>query len=121
MQKVNSLSQEEQDKFLTNTYGVNNITLKEDVQHFCPLGEQVGITHFEIEVFPDKHLAELVALHWSIQEMVGTRFTLESGCKLVLEKVKEAYGDAKSICVEASCDKNRHMPASVVIDYFRGE
>lgn len=121
MPTINSLSKQEQDAFLENTYDISFITLEEDIQHTCPLGEQIGITHYDIEVIPRKHLAELVALHWSIQEMVGTKFTLESGCEMVLQKVKEAYQDAEWIRVKASCGKNRHMPATVEIEYQNNE
>lgn len=118
MQIINSLSESEQAKYLENTYRVRTIELKEDIQHFCPLGEQVGVTHYEIFVVPNKHLAELVALHWDIQKMVGTKFTLESGAALVLEKVKAAYKDAHRIRVEASCGMNRHMPVTVSVEYY---
>lgn len=114
--KANSLTPDEQASYLENKYGVSSIKLVEDVQHFCPLGEQVGITHYEVTVEPGKHLAELLALHWSIQEMVGTKFTLESGARMVYDKVAEAYKDADWITVTASCGMNRHMPAEVTID-----
>ena len=58
-----------------------------------------------------KHFIEL----WSIQEMVGTKFTLESGARMVYDKVAEAYSDAKWISVTASCEMNRHMPAEITI------
>jgi hypothetical protein len=114
--KANSLSESEQKEYLTNVYGIKQVNLTEDIQHFCPLGEQVGITHYEIEVYPGDNLAELLALHWDIQSMVGTKFTLESGAKLVLEKVMSAYSDANYVKVTASCGMNRHMPATVIVD-----
>ena len=77
--KINSLTEEEQAKWLDNTYNINEIRFTEDVQHNCPLGEQVGVTTYTVEVVPGKHLAELIQLHWDIQKMVGQTFTLESG------------------------------------------
>ena len=119
--KANSLSEDEQKRLLTNTFGIEFIELTEDIQHNCPLGEQVGITHYEIEVEPDTQLAELCQLHWRIQEMVGKTFTIESGVAEVLEIVKEAYGDAFYIKVSASCGMNRHMPVKASKSYFRND
>ena len=117
--KVNSLSDEQQKVYLENTYNVNRVELFEEIQHFCPLGEQIGITTYEICVVPDKHLAELVQLHWDIQGLMGKTFKLESGADMVLQLVKKAYQDAQYISVEASCGKNRHMPAKVLVKYSR--
>lgn len=117
--KINSLTQEKQAEYLNNTYGITNIELVEQIQHICPLGEQVGITTYKICVIPDKQLAELVQLHWDIQELVGKTFTLESGLKAVLEIVKKHYTDAKSIKISASCPPNRHMAGTFTIEYNR--
>ena len=92
--KINSLTKDEQNKLLENKFGVKEIKLYEEVQHFCPLGEQVGVTNYEINVLPGKKLAELVQLHWDIQEMMGKTFTLESGADMVLQIVEQAYIDA---------------------------
>lgn len=119
MNKVNSLSDEEQQQYLTNTYGITNIELTENVQHVCPLGEQVGITTYQITVIPDKQLAELVQLHWDIQKMVGKVFTLESGLKQILDIVKNHYTDAKYIKISASCPPNRHMAGKFTIEYTK--
>lgn len=117
MNKVNSLSNEEQQQYLTNTYGITSIKLIEQIQHTCPLGEQVGITTYLIDVIPGEQLAELVQLHWDIQKMVGKVFTLESGLKEVLEIVKKHYTDAKYIKISASCPPNRHMEGTFTIEY----
>lgn len=116
--KINSLTEDEQNKLLENKFGVTSIDFEEEVQHFCPLGEQIGITKYKVVVVPGKYLAELIQLHWNIQHMMGKTFTLESGAKMVLDFVKEAYSDAKYISVVASCDKNRHMAANVKVEYY---
>lgn len=116
--KINSLSEKEQEKYLQNTYNISQIKLHEDIQHNCPLGEQVGVTHYEIEVQPNDHLAELIQLHWDLQKMVGQTFTLESGAAQVLEIVKKAYKDPAYVGVRASCGTNRHMAVDVVVEYF---
>ena len=115
--KINSLTEEEQAKYLENTYGIGDITFVEEVQHHCPLGEQVGVTTYTVEVVPGKHLAELIALHWDIQKMVGQTFTLESGAAMVLEKVKKAYIDPEYVSVKAKCPPNRHMSVEVEVEY----
>ncbi|MCM1323232.1 MAG: hypothetical protein NC218_03515 [Acetobacter sp.] len=116
--KINSLSEQEQEKYLQNTFNINQIKLHEDIQHNCPLGEQVGVTHYEIEVHPNEHLAELIQLHWDLQKMVGQTFTLESGAAQVLDIVKAAYKDPAYVGVRASCGTNRHMAVDVVVEYF---
>lgn len=115
--KINSLTEEEQAKWLDNKYGIDCITFTEEVQHHCPLGEQVGVTTYTVEVVPTKHLAELIQLHWDIQEMMGQTFTLESGAAMVLEKVKKAYIDPEYVCVRAKCPPNRHMSVEVEVEY----
>jgi len=115
--KINSLTNKEQSKYLKNTYNVECIILEEEVQHICPLGEQVGITKYHIEIEPHENLAELVQLHWDIQDLMGKTFTLESGASMVLEIVKKAYIDPYFVSVSASCDKNRHMPAKIEVSY----
>lgn len=115
--KVNSLSKKEQTRYLTNTYGVNKIKLTEQIQHNCPLGEQVGVTTYTMTIIPGKTLAELVQLHWDIQKMVGKTFTLESGLAEVLEILKKHYKDAKKIEVIASCPTNRHMACEAYLEY----
>lgn len=119
--KINSLTETEQNDYLQNTYGITEIRLHEDVQHKCPLGEQVGVTHYEIEVLPYKQLAELIQLHWDIQELMGKTFTLESGSAMVLEILKKHYTDAIAIKVTASCKTNRHMATDVTVEYYREE
>ena len=84
MKKVNSLSKKKQEQLLQNTFNVSEIVLHEDVQHNCPLGEQVGVTHYEMHILPGKQLAELIQLHWDIMDMMGKTFTLESGAAQVL-------------------------------------
>lgn len=114
--KVNSLTEEKQADYLNNEkYGINRIRFKEDIQHHCPLGEQVGVTTYEVEVNPGKQLAELVQLHWDIQEMVGKTYTLETGSAHVMEIVKKHYPDAERISVKASCPPNRHAAVEVEI------
>lgn len=115
--KVNNLSETERQKYLDNTYGIEIIEMQEDIQHFCPLGEQIGVTHYEIKVLPGKHLAELVQLHWGIQAMMGKTFTLESGAAMVLDILRAHYDDAKEIIVTASCGTNRHMATKVTVAY----
>lgn len=115
--KINSLTEEEQAKWLDNSYNINEIRFTEDVQHHCPLGEQVGVTTYTVEVVPGKHLAELIQLHWDIQEMMGQTFTLESGAAMVLEKVKKAYIDPEYVSVKAKCPPNRHMSVEVEVEY----
>lgn len=116
--KINSLTNEQQNNFLKNTYGITQIDLYEDIQHICPLGEQVGVTHYDIEVIPGEKLAELVQLHWDIQELMGKVFTLESGSAKVLEILKSHYTDAKKITVVSSCKTNRHMATKVKVEYI---
>lgn len=115
--KINSLTEEEQAKYLENIYNIRNINFVEQVQHNCPLGEQVGVTTYTVQIIPGKHLAELIQLHWDIQKMVGQTFTLESGAAMVLEKVKKAYIDPEYISVKASCPPNRHMSVEVEVEY----
>lgn len=117
--KINSLSEQEQAKYLKNEYNISQIKLHEDIQHNCPLGEQVGVTHYEIEVQPGENLAELIQLHWDLQKMVGQTFTLESGAAQVLETVKAAYKDPEYVGVRASCGTNRHMAVDVVVEYYK--
>lgn len=114
---INHLSEEEQDKYLQNTFGIKDIKFTEHIQHNCPLGEQVGVTTYEVEVIPREHLAELIQLHWDIQKMVGTTFTLESGAAQVLDIVKKAYVDPEYVYVKASCPPNRHMAVDVEVEY----
>lgn len=115
--KINSLTEEKQAEFLKNTYGVTELHLYEDVQHFCPLGEQVGVTHYDIVVRPGQQLAEFVRLHWDIQDLMGKTFTLESGAGIVMDILKKAYPDAEYIKVTSSCGTNRHMAVDCTIEY----
>ena len=93
------------------------------VEHFIELDIDVIVGYKKVKELRNKligltgkQLAELLALHLSIQEMVGTKFTLESGARMVYDKVAEAYKDAEWISVTASCGMNRHMPAEITID-----
>ena len=115
--KINSLTEEKQAEFLKNTYGVTELHLYEDVQHFCPLGEQVGVTHYDIVIRPGQQLAEFVKLHWEIQDLLGKTFTLESGAGIVMDILKKAYPDAEYIKVTSSCGTNRHMAVDCTIEY----
>lgn len=115
--KINSLTEEKQAEYLKNTYGVTELHLYEDVQHFCPLGEQVGVTHYDIIVRPGQQLAEFVRLHWDIQDLMGKTFTLESGAGIVMDILKKAYPDAEYIKVTSSCGTNRHMAVDCTIEY----
>lgn len=115
--KINSLTTQEQGAYLENKYHITEIRLHEEIQHHCPLGEQVGVTKYEIMVYPGKQLAELIQLHWDIQEMMGATFTLESGASQVLAILKKHYSDARYIRVQASCPPNRHMATDVVVEY----
>ena len=119
--KINSLTEEKQAQLLDNTYGVTELHLYEDVQHFCPLGEQVGVTHYDILVEPGKKLAEFVQLHWDIQDLMGKTFTLESGAGMVMDILKKHYPDAEYIKVTSSCGTNRHMAVDCTIEYLKGE
>lgn len=115
--KINSLTEEEQAKWLDNTYGIGEIKFVEEIQHHCPLGEQVGVTTYTVEVVPGKHLAELIQLHWDIQKLMGQTFTLESGAAEVLDIVRKAYVDPEYVSVKAKCPPNRHMSVEVEVEY----
>lgn len=115
--KINSLTEEEQAKWLDNTYNIAEIHFVEEIQHHCPLGEQVGVTTYTVDVEPGKHLAELIQLHWDIQKLMGQTFTLESGAAEVLEIVKKAYIDPAYVSVRAKCPPNRHMSVEVEVEY----
>ena len=115
--KINSLTEEEQAKWLENTYNISEINFVEEIQHHCPLGEQVGVTTYTVCVVPRGHLAELIQLHWNIQKLMGQTFTLESGAAEVLEIVKKAYIDPEYISVKAKCPPNRHASVEVEVIY----
>lgn len=117
--KINGLTDAEQTKLLDNTYGVTELHLYEDVQHFCPLGEQVGVTHYDMVIKPGKQLAEFVQLHWDIQDLMGKTFTLESGAGIVMDILKKYYPDAEYIKVTSSCGTNRHMAVDCTIEYTK--
>lgn len=119
MGKYNSLTDEEQAKYLENTYGVSEITLYETIQHWCPLGDQVGTTNYTMKIVPGRKLAELCELHSKFTAMIGTTYSLESGLGLILEILKEAYPDAEYIQVKASCPTNKHMACDAVAEYSK--
>lgn len=115
--KINSLTEKEQAGYLENKYGISTIHMVEEVQHLCPLGEQVGVTTYDIDVVPGKQLAELIQLHWDIMGMMGKTFTLESGAANVMEILKSHYTDAEYIRVTSSCGSNRHMAVDVTVEF----
>lgn len=117
MGKYNSLSDEEQAQFLYNDYGVNEIKLYETIQHWCPLGDQLGTTQYEMIIRPGKQLAELCDLHAQFTAMVGTKYTLESGLGQILDILKKAYPDASYIKVTAKCPTNKHMACDASVEY----
>ena len=117
MTKYNSLTDEEQASYLENKYGVTDIKLYETIQHWCPLGDQLGTTQYEMEIVPGKVLAELCELHSKFTAMVGTKYTLESGLGQILDILKEAYPDAEYIKVVAKCPTNKHMACDAMAEY----
>lgn len=119
MGKYNSLTDEEQAEYLKNTYGVTGIRLYETIQHWCPLGDQLGTTKYTMEIHPGKQLAELCELHSKFTAMVGTTYSLESGLGQILDILKEAYPDAEYIKVEASCPTNKHMTCDAIAQYMK--
>ena len=119
MSKYNSLSDEEQAKYLENSYGITELTLYETIQHWCPLGDQVGTTKYTMTIRPGKQLAELCELHYDLMKLIGTTYSLESGLELVLNILKKHYTDAKYIKVIASCPTNKHMACDAVIEYSK--
>lgn len=121
MGKYNSLTDEQQAEYLKNTYGVTGITLYETIQHWCPLGDQLGTTRYEMIIVPGEQLAELCELHKRFTDMVGTTYSLESGLGQILGILKEAYPDASYIRVMASCPTNKHMACDAVAEYFGEE
>lgn len=121
MGKYNSLSDKEQADYLVNTYGVREIKLYETIQHFCPLGDQVGTTNYEMIIHPGKQLAELCELHSKFTGMIGTTYSLESGLEKILNILKEAYPDAEYICVTAKCPTNKHMACDATAEYYGEE
>ena len=118
MGKYNSLSAKEQAEYLKNTYGVSEIRLYETIQHWCPLGDQLGTTKYEMTIMPGEQLAELCELHKQFTDMVGTTYSLESGLGKIVEILKKAYPDAKYIRVTASCPTNKHMACDATAEYF---
>lgn len=119
MPKYNSLTDEQQAEYLKNTYNVSEIKLYETIQHWCPLGDQVGTTKYTMTIYPGEQLAELCALHKKFTDMIGTVYSLESGLGQILEILKEAYPDARYIKVEASCPTNKHMACDAVAEYVK--
>ena len=119
MGKYNSLTAEEQANYLVNKYSVTKIKLYETIQHFCPLGDQVGTTSYEMIICPGEQLAELCELHSKFTGMIGTTYSLESGLGQILEILKEAYPDAWYIGVTAKCPTNKHMACDAVAEYYR--
>lgn len=117
MPKYNSLSDEEQSEYLKNTYGISKIRLYETIQHWCPLGDQVGTTNYEMEIEPGNQLAELCDLHAKFTNMIKTTYSLESGLGIILDILKEAYPDARLIKVIAKCPTNKHMACQAEIEW----
>ena len=121
MTKYNSLTDEQQAKYLENTYGVTKIKLYETVQHWCPLGDQIGTTKYEMEIIPGKQLAELCELHAKFIDLIKTTYSLESGLGIVLNILKEAYPEAEYIKAVAKCPTNKHMACDAEIEWKKGE
>jgi len=117
MGKYNSLSEEEQKSYLKNTYGVNKITLYETVQHWCPLGDQIGTTQYIMEIELGEQLAELCELHSKFIELIKTTYSLESGLGIIMKILKEAYPDARAIRITAKCPTNKHMACDAMMEY----
>lgn len=119
MGKYNSLSEEAQAEYLKNTYGVTEIKLYETIQHWCPLGDQLGTTKYEMVIHPGEQLAELCELHAKFTAMVGTTYSLESGLGQILGILKDAYPTATYIKVTASCPTNKHMACDATAEYVK--
>lgn len=117
MGKYNSLTDAEQAKYLENTYGVTEIKLYETIQHWCPLGDQVGTTQYEMTIVPGPQLAELCDLHSKFTAMIGTTYSLESGLGQILAILKDAYPTAEYIKVTAKCPTNKHMACDATAEY----
>jgi len=121
MSKYNSLTDEEQAKYLKNDYGITKIRLYETIQHWCPLGDQVGTTKYRMEIIPGEQLAELCDLHAKFLSMIKTTYSLESGLGLILKILKESYPDARYIKVIAECPTNKHMACDAEIEWEEGK
>ena len=117
MTKYNSLTDEQQAEYLKNSYGITRLTLYETIQHWCPLGDQIGTTKYTMVIEPGEQLAELCALHYDLMKLMGTTYSLESGLELVLDILKKHYTDARYVKVTASCPTNKHMACDAEIEY----
>lgn len=96
---------------MDNVQGITDITMKDNVTCWCPMGEQWYTAYVTVEVEYPERLADFIEVGQSIQSRQRQELIIEDLVAGIHRDVKNMYGG--SVSVSASVDRGKHLPVTV--------
>ncbi len=95
-----------------NVQGITEISFTQNVQCFCPLGNDWYTNQLSVTMIPDKIIPDYCDVDDFIRSLSGKELIIEDVIKQVFDYIKKEY-NPKSIKVQSQVNDAKHLPVCV--------
>ena len=96
-----------------NTQGISRISFTQNIQCFCPLGDDWYTNHLTVDMCPDKIIPDYCDVDNFTRGLSGKMLIIEDVVNAVYNYLYDNY-KPKSVKVESHVNDAKHMPVTVI-------
>ena len=96
-----------------NKQGITEITFTQNIQCFCPLGNDWYTNHVEVNMIPDETIPDYCDVDDFLRGLAGKSLIIEDVVDAIYSYLCTNY-KPKSVRVQSSVDDAKHLPVTVV-------
>lgn len=96
-----------------NKQGINKIKLFQNVQCFCPLGNDWYTNNIQIEIIPNKIIPDYCEVDEFIRSLSGNNYIIEDVVYSIFEYFKKVY-NCEYVKVESTVTDAKHLNVIVI-------
>lgn len=96
-----------------NTQGITKINMSQNIQCFCPLGNDWYTNQVEIELIPDKIIPDYCEVDDFVRSLGGESLIIEDVVKALFDYFKNSYG-CSYVKIKSYVNDAKHLSVSVV-------
>lgn len=96
-----------------NVQGITEIRFEQNVQCYCPLGDDWYTNQLNITMIPNKIIPDYCDVDNFIRGLSGTSLIIEDVIKCLFEYIMREY-EPKNVRIESYVNDAKHLPVRVI-------
>lgn len=98
---------------MENVFNISEVIIDEEIQAYCPLGEQYYDAAIQAVVYPDKEIPDYLDITKDIKALEGRYLIIEELVSRVYELCQKYFNDAP-IKVKVVVPGGKHCPVTLI-------